>query len=260
MARRTFPRVGLLCKQLAADMPHQVVRTPEQRNKRHTNIRPPSTTGKAGAPSIYDPIRFPHMANTLCKEYGFTSNQMAKVFGVSPKTVQLWMMKYPEFKEAVWSGKDEFDSVKVENALLKVALGFEYDERTVKSTHVRGVDAEGNKIRVPAKEITVTTKMLTPNVKAIALWLTNRQPERWKNSMTVTANVNSKTEHTEKTLSVTADLSSMNREQLKALRELVSTQKTDEVEMINNGEGTLLLEMIDKGRDIIEAEVAEYIE
>lgn len=225
---------------------------------RHSDIRPPAVSPK-GAPPIYDPIRFPHMANVLCKEYGFNTLQMGEVFGVSKKTVESWLVKHPEFKVAVKSGRDAFDSCKVESALLKIALGYEYEERSVKTISVRGSDSEGKTIRVPAKETTITTKMLPPNAKAIAFWLTNRDRERWKMESTVKAEITSNTTHTENTLSVTADLTKMDSNQLRALRELVSTQTRETIE-VNKVEEIPMFDVISRANAIREAEEAQYTE
>lgn len=249
MAR--IPRLGIQLREMKASMPHQTVQVGRHQRK----VRPPSQgDGKRGAPAVYDPVRFPHMAHVLCKEYGFTAEQMGKVFGVSVKTVNSWMQLHPEFKQAVQAGKDEFDSVKVESALLKIALGYSFEEKTTKTVYLRGKSAEGDKIRVPAREVTTTVKQLPPNAKAIAFWLTNRQRDRWQMVSTVNANINSKTEHTTKTLQVTADFSKMDSKQLRALRDLVTTQKTDNLEIENNQENTLLLEMLDSARGVMDAE------
>ena len=51
----------------------------------------------------------------------------------------------------------------VENALLKAALGYEYDE--VKET-VNGTET--------------TTKYAQPNTTALIFWLKNRKPKEWR--------------------------------------------------------------------------------
>jgi hypothetical protein len=219
-------------------------------------VRPPAAKGVAGAPPIYDAVRFPHIANALCKEYGFTTDQMGRVFGVSPRTVTDWIGKYPDFKSAVQAGKDEFDGVKVENALLKLALGYEYEETSVRSVQLKGFDGEGHKIRVPAKETTKTFKVLPPNAKALLFWLTNRQPDRWKMVTTVNANINTKTEHTTRNLQVTADLSKMGTEQLKLLRDLVSNQP-EQVQQLTEVIDTPMLEYMENARLVLEAEFTE---
>lgn len=217
---------------------------------------PPSGMGQ---PRIYDPVRFPHMAETLCTQYGFVDKQLADIFGVTVKAIEMWKVKYPEFKIAVRKGKDAFDSCVVENSLLKIALGYEYQEKSVKTVMVPGVNADGKKIRVPAKEVTVTTKKLPPNAKAIAFWLTNRDKERWKNATTVSAEITSNTTHTEQTLNVTANLDNMNSDQLRALRELISTQKVETIEIEAQHEIVPLVELFDRADKIKNAEAAHII-
>lgn len=232
---------------------------PLKQKQEGSQVRPfvvPSN-GKAGKPSVYDPVRFPHIAKILCREYGFTAEQLGQVFGVSKKTVEDWVLTKKEFKDAVQEGRDAFDSIKVENALLKIALGYEYQETSTKTVKVRGVDSEGNKINVPAKEITVTNKVMAPNAKAIAFWLTNRQRDRWQQVSTVNANVSANTEHTEKTLNVTADLSKMDSVQLRALRDLITTQKSGDVLQItgeDNNDSDSLQQFISMAENVLKAE------
>lgn len=246
-ARRTQPYKTKLMQQITAPKP-------EGRHQRM--VRPPAAPGVGGAPPVYDAVRFPHIAKILCEKHGFDDEQLAEVFGVSIRTIYSWNIKYPEFKQAKQEGKDKFDGVAVENTLLKLALGYEYKERSERTVHVRGLDAEGNKLRVPAKEVTVTTKMLAPNAKAIMFWLTNRQPERWKMVTTVNANINSNTTHTERIEQVsTADISKMNSEQLRFLRDMISNQKTDTLQIENNvNEEVSMQSFLEQADKIVDAQ------
>lgn len=58
---------------------------------------------------------------------GLTDEQIAKNIGISGGTLYDWKIKYPDFSEALKKGKDVIDR-EVENALLKRAKGFEYEE------------------------------------------------------------------------------------------------------------------------------------
>lgn len=64
--------------------------------------------------------------------------------------------------------------IKVENALLKRALGYTYTE----------VKKEGT-VNGTAK-VTVTEKTMPPDVAAIIFWLKNRKPEVWREIITET--------------------------------------------------------------------------
>lgn len=94
-----------------------------------------------------------------------TNEQIAENIGINPKTLYDWMKKYPEISETLSQGKQVVVS-QVENALIKRALGYEYDE--VK----REESDDGSKI-------TVTTKQLIPDVTAQIFILKNMYPENW---------------------------------------------------------------------------------
>lgn len=96
-----------------------------------------------------------------------TKNELARKLGIAPKTLSLWESKYPEIEEALRQGR-EITDVRVENAILKKALGFETTE--VKKV----VKADG------AEEITTVVKSVPPDVSAASVWLKNRCPERWR--------------------------------------------------------------------------------
>lgn len=83
-----------------------------------------------------------------------------------------WKDRYPEIREAVRKGKELVD-YKVENALLKSALGYKTKEVKVTTTMRYG------KVVETIKE--VTDKEVAPNVNAIQMWLYNRNKEKWKN-------------------------------------------------------------------------------
>jgi hypothetical protein len=174
--------------------------------------------GKLGRPKIYDPARFPYIAYMLCRERGFTDAELGEVFGVDTETVRNWKRNDENFRKAIADGKDEWDSVHVENALLKRALGYSYQEKTVKKTRLRAVLPDGAKVYLPGEEITITTKQLAPDSKALTFWLTNRQPERWK-MINHTKNENTN-DGTNMDVSVNADLENLSLEQLNALKEI----------------------------------------
>lgn len=60
---------------------------------------------------------------------GLTDEQIAHNTGITATTLYAWKNKYPEISESLKKGKEVIDR-QVENALLKRALGFEYEEVT----------------------------------------------------------------------------------------------------------------------------------
>lgn len=105
---------------------------------------------------------------------GFTNAQIAiNKMGVAEKTLWKWRKDYPEIEEAMSRGR-EFIDYKVENALLKAALGYEVEE--VKTIIESRPDKDGNR---PVR-IEKVVKQIAPNTTAIAIWLNNRRPNKWK--------------------------------------------------------------------------------
>lgn len=103
---------------------------------------------------------------------GYTIQDIATRVGVSQQQFRVWMNKYPEIKKAVNNGRELVD-YKVENALLKSALG--YKTREVKVT----AKIKDGKVVEETKE--TIDKEFAPNVSACQVWLYNRVPKKWKN-------------------------------------------------------------------------------
>jgi transcriptional regulator with XRE-family HTH domain len=102
---------------------------------------------------------------------GLSDAQIAKELDISTKTYYEWLKKFPEFADAVAKGKAPVD-IKVENALLKRALGYDYQEEHTEMTS----DKEGKKV-IKKK---VIKKHEKPDVGAQIFWLINRMKDKWK--------------------------------------------------------------------------------
>lgn len=103
---------------------------------------------------------------------GANYSDIAARIGIAPPTLTAWRDKYPEIGEALRKGREIVD-YKVENALLKAALGYDIEET---KTIMGKADKEGNRsVRVER-----VSKTIPPNVTAIAIWLNNRKPDQWK--------------------------------------------------------------------------------
>lgn len=103
---------------------------------------------------------------------GYTFEDIANRIGIGSTTLKTWRKKYPEIDAALKKGREIVD-YKVENALLKSALGYKTKEVKVTTTMRHG------KVVETIKE--VTDKEQAPNVSAIQCWLYNRLPKKWKN-------------------------------------------------------------------------------
>ena len=114
----------------------------------------------------------PKLMLIKCWARDFTLGDIANKMGITIQTLKAWRDRYPEIEEAISEGKEEVD-YKVENALLKVALG--YTTTDVK-TIISPPDKNGNR----AIRVEKTEKEIPPNPTAIMCWLNNRKPEQWK--------------------------------------------------------------------------------
>lgn len=103
---------------------------------------------------------------------GLTDEQIAQNIGINPATLYDWKKKYDEISEALKRGKEVVDR-QVENALLKRALGYEYDE--IKEKYESG----------ELTERTVTKKEVSPDVTAQIFWLKNRKRNTWSDRQSI---------------------------------------------------------------------------
>lgn len=97
---------------------------------------------------------------------GLIDEQISHNMGITTKTLYEWKNKYGEISEALKKGKEVIDR-QVENALLKRALGYAYDE----TTYEDGVETK----RV--------TKEVAPDTTAQIFWLKNRKPAEWRDKI-----------------------------------------------------------------------------
>lgn len=104
---------------------------------------------------------------------GLTMEQIAHNCGCNVKTLRDWRDHYPPICTALKKGKDVVD-VEVENALLKTALGYSYDE----VTQERVRNPETGKMEL--METKRVTKRVLPNVTAQIFFLKNRRPDQWR--------------------------------------------------------------------------------
>jgi hypothetical protein len=102
---------------------------------------------------------------------GWSKRDIAAKIGIGYTTLTKWENEHLEIEEALAKGKELID-YKVENALLKAALGYKTKEVKVTVTMRGG--------RVVEKINEKTTKEQPPNVQACQFWLTNSLPEKWK--------------------------------------------------------------------------------
>ena len=104
---------------------------------------------------------------------GLTDEQIAKNLGIAYSTFREYVKQFSALSAPLKRGKEVVDR-EVENALLKRALGYKYEEVTKELV----IDPEtGEKTLQPVK---VVTKEVVPDTTAQIFWLKNRMPEMWR--------------------------------------------------------------------------------
>ena len=116
---------------------------------------------------------------------GLTDEQIAYNMGIVPSTLYSWQNRFREITEALKKGKEVVDR-QVENALLKRALGYAYNETTQEICE----DPESGGLKMQKTKI--VTKEVAPDTTAQIFWLKNRKPHDWrdKRDLDVSGGVN----------------------------------------------------------------------
>lgn len=105
---------------------------------------------------------------------GLTDDQIAQKIGIGTSTFYRWQEQFREFRDALKKGKAPVD-IQVENALLKRALGYEYEETITEIEELAGGHQK--------KHIRKVTKHCPPDTTAQIFWLKNRRPDRWRDKV-----------------------------------------------------------------------------
>ena len=113
---------------------------------------------------------------------GLTDEQIAANMGIKRQTLYDWKNRFSDISYALKKGKEVVD-IQVENALLKRALGYQYDEVTREAVEVPYPES-GVKFWA-MQETTRVTKDVQPDTTAAIFWLKNRRPDKWRDKQDV---------------------------------------------------------------------------
>ena len=100
---------------------------------------------------------------------GLTEEQICKNLGICPDTLNEYKKKYPEIVEILKKGREVLVT-EVENALIKKALGFQYEEVETYIQETAGIKTQ---------RVKKVLKYSPPDVGACCFVLKNRDKEHW---------------------------------------------------------------------------------
>lgn len=109
------------------------------------------------------------LARRLCVYLGATSEELAKVIGVSKDRIYIWAKQHQDFAEALTLGRMEADGVVAERLFMR-ATGWTH--KTTKLFQYEG--------KILSKTI---TENFPPDTMAGIYWLNNRRPLDWRRRM-----------------------------------------------------------------------------
>lgn len=103
---------------------------------------------------------------------GLTNEDISKNIGIHPSTFSNWLNRYDQMNQALKKGREPVVR-EIENALIKKAKGFEYEETTTEVW----VDDDGNK----RQKVTKHKRYSTPDTGAGIFLLKNYKPNKYRN-------------------------------------------------------------------------------
>ena len=126
---------------------------------------------RTGRPTIYRP-ELAALARKLAL-LGATDQEMADALGVDQGTLDRWKTRHKEFRIAIQHGKIRADA-EIAQSLYNRARGM-----SLPAVKIFQGTPEGGPVIVPHQE------HLPPDVGAAKLWLSRRQPDKWKDRQEV---------------------------------------------------------------------------
>jgi hypothetical protein len=157
---------------------------------------------KIGRPTKYDPKRLPDIFKFVL--LGATDQELADFLGVAMANLYKWKQRYPEFRDTLLRAK-EGANADVAHALYQRAKGYKHratkiffnadlarEQIALAAARGEAPPAEPGVVKVDYVE------RYAPETSAIAMFLTNRSPDKWKyrQNVKVDAKVESQVTHT----------------------------------------------------------------
>ena len=136
-------------------------------------LKPASKRQYTLIPEMYDVL-------TQWARNGLTKEEIAKSMNISAQTLYEWQKRCPEISECLKNAR-ACAHARVENALFQKAVGFVVTKQQPVKKKVADYDGVGKKIGEHEEvEIIEITEQLPPDMAAIAFYLKNNLPDKYK--------------------------------------------------------------------------------
>lgn len=110
---------------------------------------------------------------------GLLEKDIVKKLGIGQSTFETYKQKYPELREALKKGKEVVD-YEVENSLYKKCVGHYAQEGKAFKCKEVYYDEEGRRCEREVVKVAQVDVFIPPDTMAIAIWLNNRRPDKWR--------------------------------------------------------------------------------
>lgn len=120
---------------------------------------------------------------------GITEREIARRLHIAHSTFQAYKQQFPDFSDRLKKGRELAD-IRVENALFRSAVGFEYEEvKTEYYENGKKVLQNNDPDAKQSKKITKVTRKVPGDVTAQIFWLKNRRPDKWRDRKEIDTNL-----------------------------------------------------------------------
>lgn len=128
-----------------------------------------------------------HIVLTQWARNGLTKDEIANNMGIAAQTLHEWQKRCPEISECLKNAR-AYAHARVENALFMKAVGYKIVKQQPIKKKVADYDGVGKKIGEHEEVVLIEVEeQLPPDMGAIAFYLKNNMPDKYKDKWTEAA-------------------------------------------------------------------------
>jgi hypothetical protein len=113
------------------------------------------------------------LASIIVGVYGSTPSELAKVFGVKPPIIAMWINRHADFRDAIENATRNCN-IRVMDRLFRQCMGYKFKTERLFYDGRRGKIVKGT-----------YTETKQPETQAMIFWLKNRMPDKWQDKTAI---------------------------------------------------------------------------